>query len=82
MADLSGKLAVVSGATGGIGKAVAAALAQQGATVAIVGRSDARISDAMRDIRASVPAGKPGVQDAFYYSVESATSLLREPANR
>lgn len=58
MADLSGKLAVVSGATGGIGKAVAAALAQQGATVAIVGRSDARISDAMRDIRASVPAAK------------------------
>jgi retinol dehydrogenase-12 len=58
MADLGAKLAVVSGATGGIGKAVAAALARQGATVAVVGRSATRISDAMRDIRASVPDGK------------------------
>jgi hypothetical protein len=27
----------------------------------------------------SVPRGKPGVGEAAYYSVQSATSLLREP---
>jgi hypothetical protein len=26
-----------------------------------------------------VPDGKPGIGDATYYSIQSATSLLREP---
>ena len=29
----------------------------------------------------SVPDGKPGVSDATYYSIQSATSLLREPTS-
>jgi hypothetical protein len=29
----------------------------------------------------TVPDGKPGVRDAAYYSVQSATSLLREPTS-
>jgi retinol dehydrogenase-12 len=58
MADLSGKLALVTGATSGIGKAVATALARQGATVAIVGRSAQRVDEAIRDIHAQVPGSK------------------------
>lgn len=58
MADLSGKLALVTGATGGIGKAVAAALARQGAWVAVVGRSEQRANEAVGDIRAQVPGAK------------------------
>jgi len=55
MADLSGKIAVVSGATGGIGKAVVTALARQGATVAVIGRSATRIEDARREVTTAVP---------------------------
>ena len=38
-ANMSGKICLVTGATNGIGKAAAQALAQMGATVVIVGRS-------------------------------------------
>jgi NAD(P)-dependent dehydrogenase (short-subunit alcohol dehydrogenase family) len=38
MADLSGKTALVTGATSGIGKATALALAAAGASVAVSGR--------------------------------------------
>jgi len=39
--DLSGKVAIVTGANGGIGQAIALALAQAGADIAAVGRSSA-----------------------------------------
>jgi len=44
--DLSGKNAVVTGSTRGIGRAIAAALSQSGARVAIVGRDAARAQEA------------------------------------
>jgi NAD(P)-dependent dehydrogenase (short-subunit alcohol dehydrogenase family) len=55
---MDGRVALVTGATGGIGKAVATSLARQGATVVAVGRSKARTEDAMREIRAVVPTAK------------------------
>ena len=58
MADLSGKLALVTGATSGIGKAIAAALARQGATVAIVGRSEPRIESARRELLGQIPGAR------------------------
>jgi retinol dehydrogenase 14 len=48
--DGSGRTALVTGATGGIGLALAGALAATGARVAIVGRETARIADATRSI--------------------------------
>ncbi|WP_458780756.1 SDR family NAD(P)-dependent oxidoreductase [Arthrobacter sp. D3-16] len=58
MGSLEGRLALVTGATGGLGKAVAAGLAREGAAVIVVGRSAARAEAAMADIRALVPAAR------------------------
>jgi NAD(P)-dependent dehydrogenase (short-subunit alcohol dehydrogenase family) len=48
---LQGKLAVVSGSTAGIGFAIAATLAQEGARVVINGRTEARVTTAVEKIR-------------------------------
>jgi NAD(P)-dependent dehydrogenase (short-subunit alcohol dehydrogenase family) len=47
MADLAGRHALVTGGSRGIGRATAAALAQAGATVTIVGRDPATLADAV-----------------------------------
>jgi 3-oxoacyl-[acyl-carrier protein] reductase len=51
MFDLTGKAALVTGASGGIGSAVARALAAQGATVALSGTRE----DALRAVAADIP---------------------------
>ena len=56
MTDLTGKTALVTGATSGIGKATAQALAWAGATVAVSGRDKAKgeaVVDAIRSARGS-----------------------------
>lgn len=49
--DLQGKTAVVSGSTAGIGFAIAAALAAEGASVVVNGRTQARVAGAVESIR-------------------------------
>jgi NAD(P)-dependent dehydrogenase (short-subunit alcohol dehydrogenase family) len=48
---LKGKMAVVSGSTAGIGFAIAAALAAEGASVVVNGRTDARVVAAVEAVR-------------------------------
>ncbi|MBJ6980844.1 SDR family oxidoreductase [Luteimonas sp. MC1572] len=50
--ELSGKSAIVTGSTGGIGLAIASGLAGAGARVTIVGRTQARVDDALATLRA------------------------------
>ena len=53
--DLTGRLAVVSGSTAGIGYAIAHGLARTGAEVVINGRSDASVQSALKRLRDAVP---------------------------
>jgi meso-butanediol dehydrogenase / (S,S)-butanediol dehydrogenase / diacetyl reductase len=50
MGKFNGKVALVTGAGQGIGRGVALALAMEGATVALVGRTAAKLEDAVREI--------------------------------
>jgi NAD(P)-dependent dehydrogenase (short-subunit alcohol dehydrogenase family) len=52
---LKDKRALVSGSTKGIGLAIATALAREGARVMINGRTEASVSTALAEVRASVP---------------------------
>lgn len=79
--DLSGKTAMVTGATRGLGEVAAMALAKAGADVAVCGRSEAdlqRVSQAIRDLgrqsegytlvvtsKQSVEAGVAGILSRF-----------------
>jgi len=51
MWDLSGKVALVTGGNGGIGLAMATALADAGAMIAIVGRDDAKNATALETLQ-------------------------------
>jgi len=51
--DLTGSLAVVTGATAGIGRATAFALGRAGARVAICARTDANVHATVRDLAAA-----------------------------
>lgn len=56
--DLTGKLALVSGSTRGIGLATAVGLAGMGAAVIVNGRTEAAVAEATAKIHERVPAAK------------------------
>ena len=56
--DLTGKRALVTGSTRGIGLATAAGLAQMGAEVIVNGREETAVEEAMAKIRQSAPSAK------------------------
>jgi NAD(P)-dependent dehydrogenase (short-subunit alcohol dehydrogenase family) len=53
--DLTGRKAVVTGSTAGIGRAIAEGLALAGAAVVINGRTEERVASALRELRAKFP---------------------------
>jgi NAD(P)-dependent dehydrogenase (short-subunit alcohol dehydrogenase family) len=79
---MNGRTALVTGATGGLGKAIATALAREGATVVVVGRTEARAEDAMRDIRATVPEATLEPLACDLSSQESIRSAVEEFLSR
>jgi len=56
--QLTGKLALVSGSSKGIGLAIATGLAREGATVIVNGRSGQTVGDALAKIGRAVPGAK------------------------
>lgn len=59
--QLSGKKALVTGSTAGIGLAIAAALAGEGAGVVVNGRTEARVADAVSKIRSHAKGSVSGI---------------------
>lgn len=56
--DLTGKTALVTGSTAGIGFAIAKGLAASGAEVILNGRSQARVDEAVAKLKGAVPGAK------------------------
>ena len=73
-APMAGRTALVTGATGGIGKATAAGLASLGADLAITGRDPGRAEAAAREIRA---AGGGGRIDVFVADLSAQDDVRR-----
>src|SRR5437588_622730 len=56
--DLSGNTAIVTGSTEGIGYATAAGLAESGARVVVNGRTQAKVDEALANLKRKVPAAE------------------------
>jgi len=54
--ELKGRLALVSGSTAGIGRAIAASLAREGARVIVNGRLQASVDQAVAELKVSTGA--------------------------
>jgi NAD(P)-dependent dehydrogenase (short-subunit alcohol dehydrogenase family) len=75
---LEAKTAVVSGSTAGIGFAIAAALAAEGAHVVVNGRTEARVRSALEKIRQRVPRANLRGVAADLGQVSGVESFLRQ----
>jgi NAD(P)-dependent dehydrogenase (short-subunit alcohol dehydrogenase family) len=76
--ELRGRRALVTGSTVGIGFATAQALASEGAAVMVNGRTDSRVTTAVRAIREAVPGAHVGGVAADLGTAEGCEVLTRE----
>jgi NAD(P)-dependent dehydrogenase (short-subunit alcohol dehydrogenase family) len=76
--DLSGKLALVTGSTMGIGHATALGLARMGAGVVVNGRSEASVAQAIDRIRRAVPKAELRAAPVDLSNAEGCAELIRQ----
>ena len=85
MAELHGKVVLVTGATDGLGRALAAELARAGATVLVHGRDPGRIADTIKEVTAAAAeADEPAAGDRVrgYQADLSSLAGVRELADQ
>lgn len=75
---LSGKKALISGSTAGIGYAIAERFLAEGATVVINGRTQESVNKAIADLKSSFPNGRISGVAADFSKVEDINRLLTE----
>jgi 2-deoxy-D-gluconate 3-dehydrogenase len=78
--DLSGRVALIAGASRGIGRGIAKGLSQAGATIALSSRKEADLVHVAEDIRAC--GGRAEVFPADLSSVAQIQALVREVLSR
>jgi NAD(P)-dependent dehydrogenase (short-subunit alcohol dehydrogenase family) len=74
--DLTGRRAVVTGSTAGIGRAIAEGLARAGAAVVINGRREDRVAATLRELRKLFPKGEFTGVTADLATPEGAAELF------
>jgi NAD(P)-dependent dehydrogenase (short-subunit alcohol dehydrogenase family) len=79
--DLTGRKAVVTGSTAGIGRAIAEGLAEAGASVVINGRGEERVSTALREMRVAMPGANIEGVAADLSTPEGAAALIAQAAD-
>src|SRR5207245_3562997 len=78
---LTGKIALVTGSTGGIGFASAKSLTSEGAHVHVTGRTQERVDGAVKAIRSHAAAGKvDGIAADFSGSAGAEAVIAKLPA--
>jgi len=75
--DLTGKLALVTASTGGIGFAIARGLAESGAEVIINGRSESSVNQGIQNLQQVVPGVAVRAAVADLSTPEGVESVLR-----
>ncbi|MGA1193173.1 MAG: 3-oxoacyl-[acyl-carrier-protein] reductase [Kiritimatiellia bacterium] len=79
MTDLNGKIAIVTGASSGIGQAVAIAMAQAGADVAVCGQNEERLAATAEKVTA---AGRKVLQYAMNISQAEPVQKMVEDVHK
>jgi NAD(P)-dependent dehydrogenase (short-subunit alcohol dehydrogenase family) len=74
---ITGKRAIVSGSTAGIGFAIAKTLAAEGAVVTVNGRTQARVDAALAEIRKALPKAQVGGVAADLGTEAGAATLVK-----
>jgi NAD(P)-dependent dehydrogenase (short-subunit alcohol dehydrogenase family) len=82
--DLSGRLAVVTGGYGGLGRETARTLAAHGADVVIAGRDPQRLADTAAQLTEALPAGSGAIETSVLdlASLDSVRAAAAELTDR